>query len=219
MSEPRVSVIIPCYNNGRYLGAAIESVFSQDVSSVEVIVVDDGSTDDSATVAVSYEGVLLVGQENQGVGVARNQGLAIATGTYLALLDADDWWAAGKLAAQLAAFELDPSLDLVFAEIQEFISDDLTDEQREGLTARPGRHQAMLPSTVLMTRAAHQSIGGFADGKGSGEALDWALRVGEVDLNTAVASGALVHRRLHASNSGREMRDTQRNGYLAAVKR
>ncbi|HXS33566.1 MAG TPA: glycosyltransferase [Solirubrobacterales bacterium] len=87
---PLVSVVIPCFNQGHYLGEAIESVLAQTHSELELIVVDDGSDDNSYEVAARYPGVRRLRQRNSGVAVARNRGLAESRGAYAVFLDADD---------------------------------------------------------------------------------------------------------------------------------
>ena len=101
-----VSVIIPNYNYGAFLPAALESALDQTLSPLEVIVVDDGSTDDSAAV-VSQFGHLVrfVSQQNSGVSQARNHGAELSSGEFLAFLDADDFWHPEKLAEQLSRIE------------------------------------------------------------------------------------------------------------------
>jgi glycosyltransferase involved in cell wall biosynthesis len=86
-----VSVIIPCYNQGHYLPAAIESVLRQTYTILEIIVVDDGSTDNTKKVAVSYDKVIYVYQNNRGLSASRNTGVRTSKGAYLLFLDADDW--------------------------------------------------------------------------------------------------------------------------------
>jgi len=85
-----VSVVIPCYNQAHFLGEAIESVLAQSYPNFEIIVVDDGSTDDTSEVARRYPGVRLVRQENKGLSGARNAGLAHSEEEYVVFLDADD---------------------------------------------------------------------------------------------------------------------------------
>src|SRR5436853_749734 len=99
-----VSVIIPVYNCEQYLAEAIQSVLAQTHPTIELIVVDDGSTDNSAAVAKSFAVVRYVFQRQGGPGAARNRGISLARGSFLAFLDADDVWVAGKLTRQLAAF-------------------------------------------------------------------------------------------------------------------
>jgi len=100
---PRVSVIIPAYNCGRYLAAAIQSALDQTVPPAEIIVVDDGSTDDTASVAQSFGNrIRYIRQPNAGPAAARNHGAQVATGDWLAFLDADDEWLPWRLEVQLA---------------------------------------------------------------------------------------------------------------------
>ncbi len=90
-SNPLVSIIIPCYNHAHYLPKALESVFIQQYPSIEIIVVDDGSVDNTKEVALSYPQVKYVYQQNSGLSAARNTGIKNSSGEYLVFLDADDW--------------------------------------------------------------------------------------------------------------------------------
>lgn len=118
MTQPLVSVIIPSYNSARFIRATLESVLKQSPAVFELIVVDDGSTDDSASIVASYEAVRLIRQTNQGVAVARNAGLAIARGEYLVFLDADDVLLPGALEAGLNAFASHPECAFVYGHCQ-----------------------------------------------------------------------------------------------------
>ncbi|GAA4084412.1 glycosyltransferase family 2 protein [Mucilaginibacter panaciglaebae] len=107
MPQPLVSVIIPTYNSEKYLAEAITSALSQSYHNIEVIVVDDGSTDNSLTIAKSFESkkVKVFSQQNKGAGCARNKGLSQATGNYIQYLDSDDRLSPDKIAMQLAVLE------------------------------------------------------------------------------------------------------------------
>jgi glycosyltransferase involved in cell wall biosynthesis len=100
--NPLVSVIIPVYNGARFLRAALESVLAQTYRNFEVIVVDDGSVDDSGVIAQSFPEVRYIHQTNQGVAAARNHAIEVARGEYFAFLDQDDLWTADKLKLQIA---------------------------------------------------------------------------------------------------------------------
>src|SRR5438034_9298591 len=114
-----VSVIIPTYNYARYLAAAIESALAQTYAPLEIIVVDDGSTDDTLRILGAYGNRLRVlRQANQGAGAARNAGIAAARGEYVAFLDSDDLWHPRKLELQLARFASDPDLGLVHCGVE-----------------------------------------------------------------------------------------------------
>jgi glycosyltransferase involved in cell wall biosynthesis len=112
-----VSVVIPTYNSGAFLREAIQSVLSQTYVDFEVVVVDDGSTDNTESVVHSFgDQVRYVKQQNQGAGAARNQGIKRSQGEYVAFLDADDLWLPGKLREQIPLLDRDPELGLVYSD-------------------------------------------------------------------------------------------------------
>jgi glycosyltransferase involved in cell wall biosynthesis len=121
MRRPSVSVVISSYNYAHFLGATVESVLAQTYPAREIVIIDDGSTDNSAEVARSFgDRVRFVEQENQGVCAARNNGARLATGDVLAFLDSDDLWLPRKLERQAAAFAADPEVGLVSCGIRYF---------------------------------------------------------------------------------------------------
>jgi len=106
-----VSVVIPAYNVAWCICRAIDSVFAQDFRRCELIVVNDGSTDDTGNVLAAYGGaVRTIDQPNRGMSAARNAGIRSARGMYIAFLDADDWWLPGKISRQVELMERRPEL-------------------------------------------------------------------------------------------------------------
>lgn len=119
MERPGISVLINNYNYGRFVGQAIDSVLSQEIADVEIIVVDDGSSDESRSVLEDYDSrVKVIFQENSGQAAAINTAVKLSSGGILCFLDADDWWAPGKLAATVAAFRSHPEVSLVYHRLQ-----------------------------------------------------------------------------------------------------
>ena len=122
MTEPLVSVIVPTYNRAYCLAATLDSALHQTHANVEVIVIDDGSTDDTATLIAKKYGaeprVRYVQQANAGVATARNHGLRIAQGDFVALLDSDDLWHPWKLEAQLAVMHARPEVGKVWTDME-----------------------------------------------------------------------------------------------------
>ncbi|HWZ71131.1 MAG TPA: glycosyltransferase family A protein [Casimicrobiaceae bacterium] len=101
-SEPLVSVVMPAYNVAWCIGRAVDSVLTQDFRPYELIVVNDGSTDGTRALLEGYgAAITVINQDNRGMSAARNVGIRRACGTYVAFLDADDWWLAGKLSRQV----------------------------------------------------------------------------------------------------------------------
>src|SRR5262245_44059625 len=117
-AQPLVSVVIPTYNSCRFLIETVESALAQSYPHVEVVVVDDGSTDDTAAVLAPYQSRLrYVYQQNQGPSAARNRGIAEARGELLAFLDADDIWLPDKVARQVDALGRAPRAGLVHTDV------------------------------------------------------------------------------------------------------
>jgi glycosyltransferase involved in cell wall biosynthesis len=117
MSDPRVSVIIPAYNQARYLKQSLDSALMQEGVSLEVIVIDDGSQDETPQLLKEYEGrISAIHQKNQGVAQARNSGLEIAQGEFIAFLDADDHWLPGHLRNALEVLSHEPDVGLVYSD-------------------------------------------------------------------------------------------------------
>ena len=118
---PRVSVIVPTYNSARYLPEAIDSVLGQTYRDFEIIVVDDGSTDNTQGVLARYaEQIRVVRQSNQGSAAARNAGILAARGEFIAFLDADDLWLPQKLERQMPLFDERPEIGWVYSDYREF---------------------------------------------------------------------------------------------------
>lgn len=218
MSKGLVSVVIGVYNAERYLAEAIESVLGQDYRPIELVVVDDGSTDRSGAVAQRYSEVLYLQQRNGGNGAARNTGIGVATGDYLAFLDADDRFTPGKLTRQMDALEQDPELDLVFGHVQEFVSPEIDDETRGRIRApAPEPMPWTAPNLMLIRRAAFDRVGLFETSVRVGVTVDWFLRAKEAGLRYTVLSETVLERRLHTENNGiREA--ASRSQYLAVLK-
>lgn len=113
MTSKLVSVIIPCFNHGSYLHESVGSVLAQSYKNVEIIVVDDGSRDNTAQIAKQMEGVRYVFQENQGLSAARNTGIGHSKGDYLLFLDADDWLLPNGIATNISYFQNTEDLGFV----------------------------------------------------------------------------------------------------------
>src|SRR5204863_199596 len=120
--RPSVSVIVPVYNGEAYLGSAVDSILAEGYEPLEIVVVDDGSTDRSAEVARSRPGVRVVSRPHEGVAAARNAGLAEASGGLVAFLEAADGWVAGSLTERVEHL-LGHRLDYVLGQMEVFLAD------------------------------------------------------------------------------------------------
>ncbi len=213
-----VSVIIPVYNCERYLGDAIESALRQTYRPLDIIVVDDGSTDNSDPAARRFgPPVRYCSQTHAGIGAARNRGTEVARGRYLAFLDADDLWTEDKLALQTAAFDRDPGLHIALGHVRHFHSPDLPEAAKQKIHCPPEAMPGYSCSTMLVTREAFSRVGPFEVGWQVGEFIDWYARARQTGLKSILLPDVLLRRRLHAANQG-IVRRQARTDYVRVVK-
>jgi glycosyltransferase involved in cell wall biosynthesis len=211
-----VSVVIPCYNGDRYLAAAIESALGQTYRPIEVIVVDDGSTDRSREVVEAFgRRVQYAYRIHSGIAGARNHGADLARGGFLAFLDADDLWTEDKLQRQMAAFESDATAGIVIGDTDQFVSPELPDEVRARFVT--GTVAVRLPGAVLIRRAAFDRVGNFSTDLVSAEFMDWIVRANALGVKSVQIPGVVLRRRIHTTNHGILRRDAQ-GDYLRVVK-
>jgi glycosyltransferase involved in cell wall biosynthesis len=202
---PRVSCIIAVYNGEAYVHEAIDSLLAQDYPHVEIIVVNDGSTDGTADILGRYgDRVRAFSQDNAGVSAARNRGVAMSTGQLLCFLDADDRLDTRKLTMQVAAFGAETQLDLCDCHTSYFWSPELSLETCE----RDFRYALAywrnpLPghiSTWLFRRELWDRVGGFSTRLRYAEDVDWFSRARDLSVRRLTLAGVLTHRRLHPDN-------------------
>ncbi len=203
MSAGDISVAIPLYNAGPYVAAAIESVLAQTVAVAEVLVVDDGSTDDSAAVAARFgPPVRCLRQDNGGQGSARNRAVSLARGALLAFLDADDLWPRDKLERQLAALARDPALEAVFGHVEQFVSPELAGEGQPVIPEASRVLAGPVTGTMLIRRAAFDRVGPFDPRWRVAGSLEWLLRAEDAGLRHVTLPDVLLRRRRHRDNIG-----------------
>jgi len=213
-----VSVIIPAHNSQRYIVAALESVLAQKHRPLEIVVVDDGSTDSTVQIVRGFAPeIRLIEQEQRGHPAARNAGICVAAGAFLGFLDHDDLWSQDKLECQLASFEGTPALDLVFGHIQNFFSPEMPPEERARISVPLQPVPGLLQGAMLARRAVFDRVGLFSEQRQIGDFLDWYGRSMLAGMNMEMLPETVVYRRIHASNYQRTHAH-QRREYLFAVK-
>jgi glycosyltransferase involved in cell wall biosynthesis len=198
----RVSVVIPAHNGERFLAEAVASVLAQEQDGLELIVVDDGSTDGTAQVARSL-GARCLEQENLGPAAARNAGIEAASGELIAFLDHDDLWPAGSLRALIARLEAEPELDLVMGRIRvEYLPGALpieipVDGPDDTLT-----HVNL--GAGLFRRHVFDRVGLFDPAFPHAEDVDWFLRALEQRVPMRIIDAVTLVYRLHGANVTRD---------------
>lgn len=221
MQQPLISCIVPVYNGELYLREAIDSILAQSYRPFEVIVVDDGSTDGTGDVTASYGDRLRYRwQPNGGPAAARNTGLNLAQGKFVAFLDADDLWHPEKLVRQMARFAARPDLELCITHVQNFWIAELEAERKQFRNHPLARSMPEYLIQALLARPAlFKKVGVFDSALRTSEDTDWFLRAFEERVVTEIVPDVLVHRRLHRSNISRLSRQLLVNAVKLSLNR
>lgn len=224
MNDELVSVVIPCYNQARFLGEAIQSVLGQTHRCVEVIVIDDGSRDDFAAAVAPFPGIKYFRQQNQGVSAARNAGLKASRGRYVLFLDADDRLLPESVSIGVKSLESHPDCAFVWGQCRH------CNQAGEPIPAQSkplikDNHYVNLlrtnyirtPGVVMYRRAVFDAVGGFDPDLHGGEDYDLHLRIARrfpVYCHNRVVLVYRVHQSSAMHSSARIFKDT-----LKALKR
>jgi glycosyltransferase involved in cell wall biosynthesis len=195
-----IGVVIPAYNAEAYLAEAIASVLSQTLPPDEVIVVDDGSIDDTAAIADSFGHFVRVeSQPNAGPAAAMNTGVAACRAEYLAFLSADDRWAPTKLARQHSVLAAD-QCDLVFGHVQHFLSPEVDPTLAATRRCPAEAMPANSAGTLLLRTTTFDRVGNFDERFRAGEFFDWFARANDLGLRSEILPDVVSYRRVHAAN-------------------
>lgn len=212
-----ISVVMPVFNGEQYLAEAIESVHSQTLQPAELIVVDDGSTDQSANVATSL-GAKVLRCTHAGNGQALNKGVEAATGSILAFLDSDDLWPPARCEVLSALLAADSTLDAVAGLVDEFVSPELTAGERAGLRRPHVGAPSVQANVMLIRHSAFDVVGPFQEELQLGTGLDWGGRVSLSAIRLCRTDQVVLLRRLHLHNSGIKNKG-ERGSYAIILKR
>jgi len=207
-----VSVIIPTYNNVDMVVNAIDSVLAQTYKEFEIIVVDDGSTDNTKEVVQSYgDSVKYVYQENSHISAARNRGFSVSKGKYIAQLDADDLWLPEKLEKQIAMFEKYPKAGMVYCD--SYICDYGEEHRRDQIFSKLYVPQAnghvfeyffktnpMCTSSALISRDIWEQLGGLDTNMRGGQDTEFFMRISYYSPVYACHQPLMIYRR-HGKNT------------------
>lgn len=206
-----VSVVVPVFNGERYLPAALASIAAQGYRPLEVLIVDDGSTDGSAEIATAFLrqggfGGEVLQQPNQGPAAARNAGLARARGAWVAFMDADDAWLPDKTSLQRTILDEFSLVDVAWGQGIDFVTETLPELDTD--VAAGARHMFLLQS-MLFRRSILERVGLFDAQLPRSEDVDWLLRAMEQDAHFALHSDTVVYYRRHAGNLTNDVELTQ----------
>jgi glycosyltransferase involved in cell wall biosynthesis len=207
---PKVSVILPLYNQEAFIVQSLQSAFAQTHPPLEIIAVDDGSTDRTPELLRSFSSRLKhLSQPNRGISAARNRGVAQSSGDLLTFLDGDDLWPENRLAAMAEAFRRDPGLDVLFGQARQFSHDP---------AASSPPLDARCAGGMMIRREAFLKAGAFPEDLKIAEFLSWYLRLEECGLKIGTLEEVVLFRRVHASNHGIKNRHLLTSEYAGVLK-
>ncbi len=198
--RPLVSVIIPTFNRERFLPQALGSAFAQDYRPIEVVVVDDGSTDGTIDLLRTWPDAICIRQTHRGISAARNAGIAASRGSILAFLDSDDLWPANRLTIAVAQFEARPEIGYVLGKQMLFLEpgyDVPSWIKPEWLAIA---RDVAGTGVLMVRRETWLRVGGFNAELTFGEDTDWLIRASQAKIPMVQLPEVLVHSRLHGDN-------------------
>ncbi len=218
--------MIPAFNAAAYLPQALASALSEAARNeashrVEIIVVDDASNDATPAVVAGFaaQGVRYLRRAAQGgIGAARNSGIAASRGDYLAFLDADDLWPAGRLALLAAALHDGPAPRIAFGHIRQFLCPTMSAEAGRRLRCRAEPIPGYCAGAMLLGRKDFERVGPFEEDIKVGEFIGWYARARELGFTPVIIGDVVLERRIHGSNQTIRHR-ADYGDYIHVVKR
>jgi glycosyltransferase involved in cell wall biosynthesis len=213
MSEPPlVSIVMAVKDGDRFIGQALDSIQAQTWSRHETVVVDGGSIDRSVEIAEGYPGVRVISQAGTGFWGAWNEGIAVARGSLIAILDSDDLWEPRKLERQVEVLQSRPEVDYVITRMSFFLEPGHPCPAPFKAQLLEGDHLGNLPSALLARRELFDSVGMFSTTDYTiASDIDWFARAKDSDAVLAVVPELLVRKRVHDLNvSNVQARDLNR---------
>ncbi len=217
--EVQVSVVIPCFNGARHLANAVESVLTQKHGSLDIVVVDDGSTDETRAVAKKLGNSirLVTHEENRGLAPARNSGLQAATGEIISFLDVDDLWLPQKLAIQLPLLLSQPELDGVWGMGQIMMLADSPHHPLQFHPTEPPKHWPQL-GCFLFRRRLFDQLGSFDIRQSHADDIDLLSRAQAAGMLIQQHKDVVMHWQRHDKNMTNDV-GPARKDFIAAIKR
>ena len=206
-----VAAILPLFNGRRFVRQAIDSILAQQPRPAEIVIVDDGSTDGSVRLLAGLPGLHIIRQANAGEAAARNRGIRETTAPFIAFLDQDDVWTAGKLSLQVGLLGREPSIDIAYGRHRLFVEDGAR-WFRPGLLDRS--LAAELPGTMLVRRRAFERIGLFCEDMRLGSDVDWIWRAYDAGIRSRAIEDVVLLRRMHGANAS-----IDRGAFMASLLR
>ena len=212
-----ISIIIPVKNGSNYMEEAITEIKQQNMNT-EIIVVDDGSTDNTSEIAKNYGCIVIKNTTSQGPVAAKNQALKIANGDYIMFHDHDDIMNNGVLKKMLAELNAVPDISAVMCKVKDFISDDLPSEEKQKIKIKSEPYYGLFTGAILIRKNVFDIIGDFDEQVTAGEILDWQTKMEKHNLKIKKLDLISTQRRLHTTNFGRTQQQTEFKDYAKSLR-
>lgn len=211
MAADQISAIIPLYNCPQFIGEAVHSILEQTLPAFEIIVVDDGSTDNSLAAVPQHPKIRLIPRPHAGLAATLNHGVSCALGSILTFLDNDDRWLPTKLEQQVAQLRSEAKPDLIFCQARVFHDGDRHYREHDAING-------VSKSGMMLRRSVFDQIGPFPEAANQHDFIGWYARAKELGLSTTIVPEILYERRIHDQNDGILQRDRQRSNYFSSIK-
>ncbi len=196
-----LSVIVPTYNAKAYLAETLASVLEQNWQPLELLVVDDGSSDRSIPVAESFgSSIRVLACPHRGLAATRNSGIMAARGEFLLHLDADDLLTPNSIAIRMRHFASDATLDIVTGKLVCFLSPEMTVEERNRYMVPADPQQGHLPGAAIIRSAAFDRFGPLDERFEVNADLDWSVRAQDEGARIQLIDNVVLKRRIHGRN-------------------
>ena len=211
-----ISVIIPVKNGSNYLSEALESLQAQEYPDLQIIVVDDGSTDDTASIASSCGCEVLSHPVCKGQVAAKNTGLAAAKGEFVMFMDHDDVMRPGVLKVMVESIEADPEVSAVQAMVKDFISPEIG--SMPGTVVRPEPYYGLFTGAILIRHKDFDTIGPFSESRNTGEIIEFTSKMEANGFIIKKLNFVSTDRRIHNSNFGKTNKGTEFKDYASILR-
>ena len=214
---PLISIIIPVKNGANYIKQALEAIHRQNVNK-EIIIVDDGSTDDTADIARNYDCTIIKNEISQGPVKAKNVALQFAKGDYIMFHDHDDIMEPDILYELFRKLEENTDVSAVMAKVRDFYSPDLSEEERTRTQIKKEPYYGLFTGAVLIRKGVFEKIGLFNESVTAGEIIDWQSKMYANHLKIKKLDFVATNRRIHSSNFGKTQQKTEFKDYAALLR-
>ena len=212
-----ISIIIPVKNGEKYIAETLDGIKKQDLNT-EIIVFDDGSTDNTAEIAKKYDCKVITHKTSKGPVVAKNSALKIAQGEYIMFHDADDVMNDGSLKKLYENLDNSGDISAVMAKVRDFYSPDLSEEEKTRTLIKKEPYYGLFTGAVLIRKSVFEKIGLFNESVTAGEIIDWQSKMCANHLKIKKLDFVATNRRIHSSNFGKTQQKTEHKDYARALR-